>query len=285
MNLSQPILIFAGVALAAGLASAHPIPQHKLPKTDNLVVGNCDGESVVEVKNKKAGEKLTDAEARKVTRELMGQWQKRNPGKTWVLASAQDSESQRAGQGQGQTANANPAANPANKKVEASKSLERPTTKSSTQRTNEEVGPSLKREPASDAVTAAAQAQKAGGEIKNQQGIYTDFTDHDKRIWDLETAKLVTSGKEIFHSADRLKSKTAISCDMCHPDAANTHPETYPKYQVQLQRMAALRDMINWCIENPVKGVMLKDDDPNMRALEAYITWQRKGTPLDPGKH
>ena len=23
---------------------------------------------------------------------------------------------------------------------------------------------------------------------------------------------------------------------MCHPDAANTHPETYPKYQVQLQR-------------------------------------------------
>jgi len=30
---------------------------------------------------------------------------------------------------------------------------------------------------------------------------------------------------------------------MCHPDAANTHPETYPKYQVQLQRVALLRDM------------------------------------------
>ena len=267
MNLSKYILPFAGIALSAGVATAHPIPQHKLPKSDNLVVGNCDGESVVEVKSKKAGEKLTEAEARKVTRELMGQWQKRNPGKTWVLASA------------------NPAANPANKKLEESKTLERPTTKSSTQRTNEEVGPSLKREPASDPVTATAQAQKATGEIKNQQGVYTDFTDHDKRIWDLETAKLVTTGKEIFHSADRLKSKTAISCDMCHPDAANTHPETYPKYQVQLQRMAALRDMINWCIENPVKGLMLKDDDPNMRALEAYITWQRKGTPLDMGKH
>jgi len=41
---------------------------------------------------------------------------------------------------------------------------------------------------------------------------------------------------------------------MCHPDGANTHPETYPKFQTQLQRVALLRDMINWCIENPVKG-------------------------------
>ena len=47
---------------------------------------------------------------------------------------------------------------------------------------------------------------------------------------------------------------------MCHPNGRNTHPETYPKYQVQLQRVALLRDMINWCIENPVKGKALRDD-------------------------
>ena len=72
---------------------------------------------------------------------------------------------------------------------------------------------------------------------------------------------------------------------MCHPDASNTHPETYPKYQVQLQRVALLRDMIDWCIENPVKGVTLSPNDPKLRALEAYIYAQRKGVPLDYGKH
>ena len=71
---------------------------------------------------------------------------------------------------------------------------------------------------------------------------------------------------------------------MCHPDAANTHPETYPKFQVQLGRVALLRDMINWCIEHPVRGQVLAPDDPKMRALEAYITAQRKGQELAYGK-
>jgi len=66
---------------------------------------------------------------------------------------------------------------------------------------------------------------------------------------------------------------------------ANIHPETYPKYQTQLQRVALLRDMINWCIENPVKGKPLSPDDPRLRALEAYITAQRNGTALAYGTH
>jgi thiosulfate dehydrogenase len=76
-----------------------------------------------------------------------------------------------------------------------------------------------------------------------------------------------------------------VSCDMCDPHAANTHPETYPKYQAQLQRVALLRDMINWCIENPVKGKTLDANHPRLRALEAYILAQRKGVPLAYGKH
>jgi len=143
--------------------------------------------------------------------------------------------------------------------------------------------------PASDVVSAVGNAQKTGqkntGEQTQQQGTYSDFTKEDHKTWELEQGKLIAEGKQIFHSGDLLKSKTGISCDMCHPNAANTHPETYPKYQVQLQRVAMLRDMINWCIENPVKGTMLKDDDPNMRALEAYIISQRVGVALSPGKH
>ena len=119
-----------------------------------------------------------------------------------------------------------------------------------------------------------------------QQGdTYASFTDRDYKVWKNETDNFVAEGKRIFHSDKELGGTIGVSCDMCHPDASNTHPETYPKYQVQLQKVALLRDMINWCIENPVKGKALDPNDPKLRALEAYILAQRKGVPLNYGKH
>ena len=38
-------------------------------------------------------------------------------------------------------------------------------------------------------------------------------------------------------------------------------------------------------IEHPVRGERFEPDDPRMRALEAYIYAQRKGKPLNYGKH
>ena len=131
----------------------------------------------------------------------------------------------------------------------------------------------------------------AGGKAKPppkgmQQGdTYASFTDRDYKVWQNETDNFVAEGKKIFHSDKELGGTIGVSCDMCHPDASNTHPETYPKYQVQLQKVALLRDMIDWCIENPVKGKALDPNDPKLRALEAYILAQRKGVPLDYGKH
>jgi hypothetical protein len=120
----------------------------------------------------------------------------------------------------------------------------------------------------------------------SQQGdTYASFTDRDYKVWKNETETFVALGKKIFHSDKELGGTIGVSCDMCHPDASNTHPETYPKYQVQLQKVALLRDMIDWCIENPVKGKALDPNDPKLRALEAYILAQRKGFPLDYGKH
>ncbi len=43
--------------------------------------------------------------------------------------------------------------------------------------------------------------------------------------------------------------------------------------------------MINRCIENPARGKKLDADDPKMRAPEACIMSQRKGVPMDYGKH
>ncbi len=72
---------------------------------------------------------------------------------------------------------------------------------------------------------------------------------------------------------------------MCHPHGSNTHPETYPKFQTQLKKIALLLDMVNWCIENPMEGPPLAADDPRMIALEAYILSSRTGVPLEVGKH
>lgn len=109
-----------------------------------------------------------------------------------------------------------------------------------------------------------------------------EFAKEEVKKWQDAFMDVVIEGEKLFHSA---LGSNKVSCDMCHPNASNTHPETYPKFQKQLGQVATLRDMINWCIENPLEGKPLPLNDPDMIALEAYITWERRGKPLEPGKH
>jgi len=132
---------------------------------------------------------------------------------------------------------------------------------------------------------SASQVPEPQSPASAQFQTYGAFTERDKEIWKESTERLVAEGKRIFHDAKALGGTIAISCDMCHPDGSNTHAETYPKFQTQLGRVALLRDMINWCIENPVRGKPFPDDDPRLKALEAYMLAQRKGAVLDYGKH
>jgi cytochrome c553 len=134
---------------------------------------------------------------------------------------------------------------------------------------------------AHEVVTPADNSKLVG---TGQSSTYGAVTQQDVQVWKNETYKTAVYGSKVFHSGDELGSEIAVSCDMCHPRAANTHAESYPKFQPQLGRVALLRDMINWCIEHPVRGKVLAPDDPKMRALEAYIIAQRKGVPLDYGK-
>jgi thiosulfate dehydrogenase len=94
---------------------------------------------------------------------------------------------------------------------------------------------------------------------------------------------VVNKGRDLWVSPDL--GTNGVACAQCHPNAADTHPETYPKFQQQLGRVIALRDMINWCIQNPLEGETLEADDPQMVAMEAYIMYERRGVPLAPGKH
>jgi cytochrome c len=129
------------------------------------------------------------------------------------------------------------------------------------------------------AVAVVAVAVFAGGILI----LADEFTEKDQKRWQEEFMTVVQKGRELWVSADL--GTNGVACAQCHPNAANTHPETYPKFQQQLGRVVALRDMINWCLQQPLEGEPLKLDDPRMVAMEAYVTYERRGVPLAPGKH
>jgi len=110
-----------------------------------------------------------------------------------------------------------------------------------------------------------------------------EFTAKDQERWTKEYMSVVQKGRDLWTSPSL--GTNNVACAQCHPNAANTHPETYPKFQKQLGRVIALREMINWCLQQPLEGKPLALDDPKMVALEAYVTHERRGVPLAAGKH
>ena len=95
-----------------------------------------------------------------------------------------------------------------------------------------------------------------------------EFTDEDVARWQGEFMSVVADGQSLWGSPDL--GTNGVACGQCHPNAANTHPETYPKFQQQLGGVVAFRDMINWCIMNPLEGQKLALDDDQMIALAQH---------------
>ncbi|MGR8934063.1 MAG: c-type cytochrome [Gammaproteobacteria bacterium] len=110
-----------------------------------------------------------------------------------------------------------------------------------------------------------------------------EFSAKQLESWQQQFMGVVKNGRALWTGTTL--GSNQVSCGQCHPNAANTHPETYPKFQKQLGKVAAMWEMINWCIGNPLQGEALAADDPRMTALEAYITYERRDVPLAPGKH
>jgi len=110
-----------------------------------------------------------------------------------------------------------------------------------------------------------------------------EFTAEDLQRWESEYLSVVQEGRGLWVSADL--GTNGVACAQCHPNAANTHPETYPKFQQQLGRVVALRVMINWCWMNPFEVAALDLDSAEMVAIETYVHYERRGVALAPGKH
>lgn len=92
----------------------------------------------------------------------------------------------------------------------------------------------------------------------------------------------VAKGDALWHNGKL--GTNGLACANCHPDASAANPETWPKFQTNLGKVATLRDMINWCIRVPLDGKALDPDSDDMIAMEAYATYMSRGIPLSPGK-
>jgi thiosulfate dehydrogenase len=111
-------------------------------------------------------------------------------------------------------------------------------------------------------------------------------TFHELFMKQVEIGDLLFHGDKATEEKLGVKlSKTGMACAMCHPYASDNHPHEFPKWQEQMSKFATLRDMINWCIEKPNEGEKIDPDSDAMKALEAYIYWSNRNSPLRPGTH
>jgi len=93
----------------------------------------------------------------------------------------------------------------------------------------------------------------------------------------------VDHGRDLWHGSNPSMSGNGLACGNCHPDAAASNPNTFPKFQADLGKVITLRDMINWCITVPQGGKPLDVNGDDMIAMEAYAFNLYRGETIQPG--
>lgn len=115
---------------------------------------------------------------------------------------------------------------------------------------------------------AAAREPYSAAELADQEKALLAAVDHGRDLWHGSLPSMTTNG---------------LACGNCHPDAAASNPQTFPKYQANLGKVIPLRDMINWCIMVPQAGQALDVNGDDMIAMEAYATYMHRGIKIQPG--
>lgn len=94
---------------------------------------------------------------------------------------------------------------------------------------------------------------------------------------------MVDHGRDLWHGSKPSMSTTGLACGNCHPDAAASNPQTFPKFQANLGKVIPIREMINWCIMVPQGGTALDVNSDDMTAMEAYAFYMYRGIKIAPG--
>src|SRR5262249_33798597 len=115
-------------------------------------------------------------------------------------------------------------------------------------------------------------------EVPGQGQTYGQISARDVQTWSRESPAMAANGSRVFHDANELGSTIAVSCDMCHPNAANTHPETYPKFPVQ--RPALTPAGASSARASPVRGNFSghRDERAKFVIRRVHASWRHRGS-------
>ena len=111
------------------------------------------------------------------------------------------------------------------------------------------------------------------------------YTQAELKDMDDKLLASVQRGFDIWHGGRADTTTNGLACANCHPDAAASNPQTFPKFMPQFSRVVSYREMVNWCIENPQAGKALDVTSADMVALEAFSFKLHRGKPIEPGLH
>ena len=94
---------------------------------------------------------------------------------------------------------------------------------------------------------------------------------------------LVDHGRDLWHGSKPEISSNGLACGNCHPDAAASNPQTFPKFITPFNKVVPFREMVNWCIQNPQAGKPLDVSSEDMYAMEAYAFYMYRFERIEPG--
>jgi len=109
------------------------------------------------------------------------------------------------------------------------------------------------------------------------------FTEAQLAEQQQELLDVVNHGRDLWHGSNPEMSTNGLACGNCHPDAAASNPQTFPKWVSEIGDVAPMREMINWCIVHPQNGKALDVSGKDMVALEAYAFYLYRGQKIEPG--
>ncbi len=127
-------------------------------------------------------------------------------------------------------------------------------------------------------VAALATLVAAGSAVAREP-----FTAAELKAMDDKLTASAKRGYDMWYGARADMSNNGLACANCHPDAAATNPQTFPKFEPQFNRVVPYREMVNWCIQNPQGGKALDVGSEDMTALEAYSFYLHRGVKIDTG--
>ena len=107
----------------------------------------------------------------------------------------------------------------------------------------------------------------------------------DLKAQNTEYMATVAKGDALWHGGAPKSDSVRLACGNCHPDASSIGPQTWPKYSLDLGKVAAMRDMINWCVMVVHQGPAMDMNGADMQAMETYATYMSRGMALDPNNN